>query len=88
MHSIIMTSMNEHMDLDYMVKSHVITDHFPMHARDRTVINESWHKYKLRLASGFIFSGFEDSMQPLNFIADYYGEKYGFYFSWLVHYTG
>ena len=26
-------------------------------------------------------------MQPLNFIADYYGEKFGFYFAWLVNYT-
>ena len=27
-------------------------------------------------------------MQPLNYIKEYYGEKFGFYFSWLVHYTG
>jgi len=27
-------------------------------------------------------------MQPLNFIKDYYGAKFGFYFAWLVHYTG
>lgn len=26
-------------------------------------------------------------MQPLNFIARYYGEKFGFYFAWLVNYT-
>mmetsp|Transcript_24367 Transcript_24367/g.17151 ORF Transcript_24367/g.17151 Transcript_24367/m.17151 type:complete len:108 (-) Transcript_24367:2164-2487(-) len=27
-------------------------------------------------------------MQPINFIADYYGEKMGMYFAWLMHYTG
>lgn len=27
-------------------------------------------------------------MQPLNFIKDYYGAKFGFYFAWLIHYTG
>ena len=27
-------------------------------------------------------------MQPLTFISSYYGEKFGFYFAWLVHYTG
>jgi len=37
---------------------------------------------------GFLVGGFETEMQPLNFISDYYGEKYGFYFAWLVHYTG
>ena len=32
--------------------------------------------------------GFLKNMQPLNFLKDYYGEKFGFYFAWLVHYTG
>jgi hypothetical protein len=26
-------------------------------------------------------------MQPINFIANYYGEKQGFYFAWLMFYT-
>jgi len=26
-------------------------------------------------------------MVPINFIADYYGERYGFYFAWLAYYT-
>ena len=76
------------MDLDYMMKSHVISDHFPMHTKDRLEINKSWHKNKGWLTFGMIFTGFEKYMQPLNFISEYYGEKYGMYFAWLVHYTG
>ena len=87
-HSIINQTLEDHMDLDYMLKSHVITDHFPMHTKDRHAIKASWHSNKYKLTFGFIFSGFENAMQPLNFIAEYYGEKYGMYFAWLVHYTG
>ena len=86
--AIILKSLENDIDIEYLEKQGVILDHFPMHARDRELIQKSWDKYKWRLSFGFIFRGFLMNMQPLNFIKDYYGEKYGFYFAWLIHYTG
>ena len=74
--------------MDYMRKSGVILDHFPVHMPERELITKSWNEYRWRLAFGMIFKGFLANMQTLNFIKDYFGEKFGFYFAWLIHYTG
>jgi hypothetical protein len=36
---------------------------------------------------GFYTNNWHDYMQPIHFITEYHGEKFGFYFAWLVHYT-
>lgn len=62
-------------------------EHFPLHDEYRKQINLSWHKYKVRLFFGLLTGDYIRYMQPINFIANYYGEKTGFYFAWLLFYT-
>ena len=83
-----METLEQEVDMDYMRKSGVILEHFPVHMPERTKIEESWNTYGLKLSYGMLTKGFIANMQPLNFIKDYYGEKFGFYFAWLIHYTG
>ena len=86
--SIVLETLNQELDMDYLRKSGVILDHFPVHMPERDLIEVSWNEYRWRLSAGMIFTGFMRNMQPINFIKDYYGEKFGFYFAWLIHYTG
>ena len=88
--SIIQQTFNMHFDLGYLVKSKVIKEHFPVHSHEeeREKIQISWANYGTRLSWGFLTGNYAANMQPLNFIREYYGAKFAFYFAWLVHYTG
>ena len=61
--SIIIGTLENHMDLGYMMKSKVIMDHFPMHNSNRFVVRESWIKYRFKLVLGFITAhGYQENM--------------------------
>ena len=85
---IMMKTFELEFDIDYLTKSGVILDHFPTHTAERENVIRSWSKFGWRLAYSMMFGNFWQNMQPVNFIAEYYGEEFGFYFAWLVHYTG
>jgi Calcium-activated chloride channel len=69
------------------VKVKYIIDHFPLHDDFRSAIIDSWEQNRTKLFFSFIFGGYVKYFHPINFIANYYGEKMGFYFAWLVFYT-
>ena len=56
--SIILTALEDQMDLGYMCKSGVITDHFPCHSDDRSTVDVSWNQHKLPLVWGFLGGSF------------------------------
>jgi len=60
--SILMQTMETEFDMDYLIKSKVIIDNFPVHDKDRHTIIDSFHDYKYPLIWGFVFRGFLTEM--------------------------
>ena len=52
--AIVMETLEQEVDMDYMRKSGVILEHFPVHMPERSKIEESWNQYGLKLSWGMI----------------------------------
>jgi len=78
--------LSEEIDFENFMLSGVIKEHFPLHKRNRQDIIDEFQARKGKLMKEFIAGDFHLHFIPMNFIKSYFGEKYAFEYSFLLHY--
>lgn len=82
----ILDILGEEIDFENFMLSGVIKEHFPLHKRNRQDIIDEFQARKGKLMKEFIAGDFHLHFIPMNFIKSYFGEKYAFEYSFLLHY--
>ena len=79
--------LSEQIDFEHYQAIGVIKEHYPLHKRGMSEeISQSIGKYYWKLAITLITGSWYKYSQPLHLIKKYYGEKYAFYFTFLLTY--
>jgi len=73
-----------------LIEGGVIYEHFMPHTSKKYEIIESLDKHMKSLVWNNLSmsDSFMDHFEPINLIADYYGEKYAFYIAFMLHHIG
>ena len=73
-----------------LIEGGVVFEHFMPHTSKKFEIIDSLDKHVLKLIFNFVSmgEGFRDHFEPINLIADYYGEKYALYLAFILHHIG
>lgn len=83
----ILDLLGQEIDFENFMLSGVIKEHFPLHRMNQTEdIIKCFQQNKSTLMRKMIAGEFYQHFMPINFIKSYYGEKFAFEFSFLIHY--
>ena len=74
-----------------LIENGVVFEHFMPHNSKKYEIIDSLDKHVYRLVWSMLTitnESFRDHFEPINLIADYYGEKYALYLAFFFHHIG
>ena len=77
-------------NVNTLIEGGVVYEHFMPHTSKKYEIIESLQKHRLRLIFNMLSmtESFLKHFEPINLIADYYGEKYAMYLAFFFHHIG
>ena len=77
-------------NVETLIDGGVVFDHFMPHTSKKHDIMESLqkHGFKLMLNMISMSESFLQHFEPINLIADYYGEKYALFLAFFFHHVG
>ena len=85
-----MTIFRKEFNIDTLIENNVVYEHFMPHTSKKHEIIESLNKNAKSLIWSMV--SFSDAflyhMEPMNLIADYFGEKYALYLTFMYHHVG
>ena len=89
-YALIRAIFSQEFNMKTLLDGGVIEDHFMPHTSKKHEILESLDKHSWRLIWNMISMGesFMDNFEPLNLIAEYYGEKYAMFLAFFFHHVG
>ena len=89
-YALMMLIFKQEFNVETLIDGGVVNDHFMPHTSKKMEIIESLEKHSLKLIWNMLSmtESFRDHFEPINLIADYYGEKYAMYLAFFFHHIG
>lgn len=74
-------------NVNTLIEGGVVLEHFMLHSQKKYEIVDSISRNRTALLFSMLSMGsqFKDHFEPINLIADYYGEKYALYLAFFIH---
>lgn len=87
---LMMSIFKKEFNVNTLIEGGVVYDHFMPHTSKKHEIIESLDKHGTKLVWHMLSLGesFMKHFEPINLIADYYGEKYALYMAFFFHHVG
>jgi hypothetical protein len=82
----IMSILRKEIDFEFFEEQGVIIKHYPLHKHNGDEFATLLKKEKYKLMWGFVFGGFHEHFQAVNYLKQYYGEKHAWQFAFFLHY--